>query len=415
MYLTKFLLDNILEEPFNPSYDDDHFMGMANVGDIDLFIGNVLIPTLLVDKWMDDTYKTPGEMAKTFDYLDWSAGLKIQQTRVKPPEDDKRDCGSQETSGMIRWFAAQRYGKCSITLPWEAPDELNCALSQTHLFGECYKWDLEIAPNNVGSVISKADFGHNWTHHDQPLYEPWVYFTPDELGTNPAGQDSASETATYNSLPTDGFVAVVIPFFSAVLLPDQAPHVLHTQMQYADMMRDARLTCLHAFVTCACARLGGARVCIHMYACTCNMCMCMHVCLLVCTRERTCPKQEGRGPQEVLDYREYAYNVTRGAAPPSYFCLRLSRNGVAVKQLCDPNDEATDRTTGRVAAEVQAFWAEMKAGRFIDHQTRLLALTLPVRANHANVKTRLTMMLQLTSLGGVLPSFEFQSRLDTVD
>ena len=38
-----------------------------------------------------------------------------------------------------------------------------------------------------------------------------------------------------------------------------------------------------------------------------------------------------------------------------------------------------------------------------------------MRANHANVKTRLTIMLQLTSLGGVLPSYEFQSRLDTVD
>ena len=59
------------------------------------------------------------------------------------------------------------------------------------------------------------------THNDAPLYEPWVYLTSDELGTNPAGQDSASTTATYNSLPTNGFVAVIIPFFSPVLLEDQ--------------------------------------------------------------------------------------------------------------------------------------------------------------------------------------------------
>ena len=31
------------------------------------------------------------------------------------------------------------------------------------------------------------------------------------------------------------------------------------------------------------------------------------------------------------------------------------------------------------------------------------------------IKNKLTMMLQLTSTGGVLPSFELQSRVDTVD
>tara|TARA_B100000780_G_C20925697_1_gene368937 strand:+ start:385 stop:711 length:327 start_codon:yes stop_codon:yes gene_type:complete len=104
---------------------------------------------------------------------------------------------------------------------------------------------VEIDPTDphVDDVISKDSFGYNWTHHDQPLYEPYVYLSSDELGSNPMGQDSASTTATYNSLPTDGFVAVLIPFFSPVLLPDQ----------------------------------------------------------------------EGRSPIEVLDYREFAYNVSRGA------------------------------------------------------------------------------------------------------
>ena len=44
-------------------------------------------------------------MSQTFDYLDWSSGLKIQQTRVKGRP--KADCESLETSSMLRWFAEQ--------------------------------------------------------------------------------------------------------------------------------------------------------------------------------------------------------------------------------------------------------------------------------------------------------------------
>ena len=57
----------------------------------------------------------------------------------------------------------------------------------------------------------------------------------------------------------------------------------------------------------------------------------------------------------------------------------------------------------------------MKSAQFVDYQTRVLSFTVPVRANHVKIKNKLTMMLQLTSTGGVLPSFELQSRVDTVD
>ena len=43
------------------------------MADIDLFVSNVLIEALLVDQWLDESYKTPKEMSETFDYLDWSA------------------------------------------------------------------------------------------------------------------------------------------------------------------------------------------------------------------------------------------------------------------------------------------------------------------------------------------------------
>ena len=100
-------------------------------------------------------------MSQTFDYLDWSSGLKIQQTRVKGRP--KADCESLETSSMLRWFAEQQYGKCDYgkshgkNLPWEAPDTPNCAIAQTHLYGECYSWDVEMMPTDpkLSSAISK--------------------------------------------------------------------------------------------------------------------------------------------------------------------------------------------------------------------------------------------------------------------
>lgn len=39
-------------------------MSIANVGDIDLFLMGVLLPALVVDTRMDESFKTPFEMAE---------------------------------------------------------------------------------------------------------------------------------------------------------------------------------------------------------------------------------------------------------------------------------------------------------------------------------------------------------------
>ena len=248
-----------------------------------------------------------------------------------------------------------------------------CAISQQHSYGPCHP-EISDSGANADHLVGKQDFCYNWTHPDEPCRNMWSHFTAAELGSDPAGQPSASTDATYNTLPNDGFVAIIIPFFSETYLPDE----------------------------------------------------------------------EGSTPEEVTDYRQHAFNVSRGTSPPNFFCVRLSWNGVAVEQLCDPNDPETGRTTGRVLSRLTSFtltyfhpaahsvsskaipkrhaanrmlqfWQDMKSAQFVDYQTRVLSFTLPVRANHVKVKNRLTMMLQLTSLGGVLPSFELQSRVDTVD
>lgn len=102
-YLTKYLVDNIIEEPISEDYDNDQFMSIANLGDIDLFVSGVLLPALVVDTRMDESFKTPFEMAETFDNLDWSAGLMIKQVRVA--EHNQGTCGAVETGAVMRWFA----------------------------------------------------------------------------------------------------------------------------------------------------------------------------------------------------------------------------------------------------------------------------------------------------------------------
>ena len=312
VYLSKYLVDNIIEEPISGDYDNDQFMSIANLGDIDLFVSSVLLPALVVDTRMDETFKTPFEMAETFDNLDWSSGLMIKQVRVA--EHSQGTCGAVESGATMRWFAESQvrayrtivqttlsleacptftliltvtlqYGTCSLANPLWGSERASsdahqldaCAISQQHSYGPCLP-EISNAGVNAGDLIDRKDYCYNWTDPDQPCRNMWHHFTAAELGSDPSGQPSASTEATYNTLPNDGFVAIIIPFFSETYLPDE----------------------------------------------------------------------EGSTPEEVTDYRQHAFDVSRGTSPPNFFCVRLSWNGVAVEQLCDPNDSQTGRMTGRV-------------------------------------------------------------------
>ena len=80
-------------------------------------------------------------------------------------------------------------------------------------------------------------------------------------------------------------------------------------------------------------------------------------------------------PSGVVDFRPYAYNVSRGATAPKYFCMRLSWNGHQVEQFCDPNDE-NGRTTGRILERMVQTWTDMKAAQFVDYKTRIISMTV---------------------------------------
>tara|TARA_B110001452_G_scaffold131494_1_gene109250 strand:- start:2159 stop:2980 length:822 start_codon:yes stop_codon:yes gene_type:complete len=186
----------------------------------------------------------------------------------------------------------------------------------------------------------RTPFGYNWTRPNEPLTHPFMYWTSDQLGSNVAGQASASAEIAFASIPTDGHAQFVIPFFSDVWLPEE------------------------------------------------------------------------RGPwDQVTDYRLYAYNVSLA---PIYYCVRMSWNGVHIRQLCDPND-GYGRTTGKVPGCVLEFWNEMKRAHYIDAQTRSILVTMPLRNNNAGVRFRLSMLFHVTSTGGILPSYDIESRPDAID
>ena len=123
---------------------------------------------------------------------------------------------------------------------------------------------------------------------------------------------------------------------------------------------------------------------------------------------------EESGPAaNVTDHRLSAVTPTNNRVP-RYFCVRLSTNGEAVRQLCDPTDNPADRNgrlTGAVRAAVELWWGDLKRGHFLDARTRLLSVVLQLRNNHLGLGHRITLLVEFTSQGLVLPSYDVETRV----
>ena len=210
----------------------------------------------------------------------------------------------------------------------------------------------------VGSA-SVSPFGFNRTHPWAPLDSPWTHFNASQLGSKQGDEGIVSAAIpSRRSFETAGFIALVIPFFSLTFLPEQRGTI-----------------------------------------------------------------------DQIVDYRLTSVNTTNGR-PANFFCARISRNGRDFHQLCDPTTkpEGNGRMAGvvcrrgtspwfelirarfrwwQVRAAVEEMWNELKYGHFIDSRTRLLTIILQLKSNAVGVRYRLTMMLELTSLGAILPSYDF--------
>ena len=114
----------------------------------------------------------------------------------------------------------------------------------------------------------------------------------------------------------------------------------------------------------------------------------------------------------VTDYRNSYVNTTNGKIP-KYYCVRLSPNGRDVRQLCDPTTllDGTGEMTGAVRAATEELWGDLKRGHFIDSFSRTMSITLQLKSNHVGVRYRITLLLELTSTGAILPSYDVETRI----
>jgi len=228
-------------------------------------------------------------------------------------------------------------------------NETESALCFTEqLAGVCLpEMDLE----QGAGAPDEQTYGYNWTHPGEELREPYLYWTHEQLGAKSDGQMSAAITSM-RMQPTGGFVALAIPFFATAWLDEQSGQ---------------------------------------------------------------CDPAAG----EVDWYKDVMLNRSQGTAfsRAAFFCVRLSPNGRDCRQLCDPTDlgraeqlrTRDGRNTGVVRAAVENWWNDLKRGHFVDVQTRVLTLTLQMKSNHIGLRYRMTAMLELTALGGVLPSYDVQT------
>ena len=88
------------------------------------------------------------------------------------------------------------------------------------------------------------------------------------------------------------------------------------------------------------------------------------------------PDEEG-APQQVTDFRKYRV-TPHNFRTARYYCVRISRNGRHVRQLCDPaaNGDGSGLNTGVVRATVEEMWNDLRRGHFLDARSRLLSITL---------------------------------------
>ena len=127
------------------------------------------------------------------------------------------------------------------------------------------------------------------------------------------------------------------------------------------------------------------------------------------------PPQEGRA-HEVTDFQAHRVTTTNGRTP-RFYCVRVSPNGRRLKQLCDPGSggNGTGHMTGAVRATVEEWWNDLKRAHFIDARSRVLSITLPIKSNHEGVRYRMSILFEMTSLAGVLPSYDIETMITDRD
>ena len=155
------------------------------------------------------------------------------------------------------------------------------------------------------------DFGFNASAPGEPLLAPWKWLSYKDLGTNPEGQLSASVAMQYNS--------------SAPRRPACRPAGCSSncgQQQQQDRFVVPR-SASHAPLPSPPPLPGAVPTSGYISL------------IIPFFSTHLLPEEKGHW-SEVTDYRLYMYNVSSGASPVNYLCVRLSFNGEHVHQVVIP-------------------------------------------------------------------------------
>ena len=214
----KHITDLLLEAPFTDGGNmDDIFMGIGEVGDIHTYADKVMWPALLKDQYPRDpdgdeddlAFFTPTELAVRMDTFDWTAGISFKWNRVRAAPESK-----------CKPTLDTHHNKVLQQL-WTADQQDTVVKAPRANHHGCYP---DIHSSHMGPVQGDQDtapYGRNWTHPESELTHPFLFQTSAELNSNPDGQPSASVVINWGTVPTDGYAAFVIPFFSDVFLEDE--------------------------------------------------------------------------------------------------------------------------------------------------------------------------------------------------
>jgi len=255
------------------------------------------------------TAYTVGELVERMDQLDWSDGVYLRQARVA--ETKSEDCNTQQLAGSC--------------LP---------------------EMDLE----SVG-VMDERSFGYNWSQPKEPPREPYIYKTREQLGSRIGGQMSAAITSM-RMQPTDGFVALAIPFFAVEWLPEQAglcDPAAGEVSWYKNVMLNRSYGTSGPNASFFCVRLSP----------------------------------NGRDCRQLCDETDIGWE----------------------QQLI----EQRGKNTGVIRAAIEGWWNDLKRGHFLDVQTRVLTMQLQCKSNNIGIRNRMTILFEFTSPGGVLPSYDMET------
>lgn len=112
--------------------------------------------------------------------------------------------------------------------------------------------------------------------------------------------------------------------------------------------------------------------------------------------------------EQVTDFRLHRATPTN-YVHPTYYCARASPNGLDLEQQCNPDPLRNDFLARRTMSEMLY---GMQRDHWIDAQTRLIVITVPLRNNNVGIRFTVHFNFEIKASGSVIPSYRMETVID---